>query len=94
MDILRDDSRIYARALRDAGVSVKTEWYVLPSASVTTWTDLCPRYADFDCDAPLFLSYPGLPHGFYESYPTISMAKKLDCDTREGLKWLLAGAPC
>ncbi|KAI0738355.1 Alpha/beta hydrolase fold-3, partial [Daedaleopsis nitida] len=57
-DILRDDGRIYARVLSDAGVKVKAEWYVI-----------------------------------FCSYPTISMAKKLDRHTRGGLTWLLAGAP-
>ncbi|KAI0704749.1 Alpha/Beta hydrolase protein [Earliella scabrosa] len=37
--------------------------------------------------------YPGVPHGFYYSYPEIALAKKVDRDVRDGLKWLLAGAP-
>ncbi|KAI0628304.1 Alpha/Beta hydrolase protein [Trametes polyzona] len=62
-DPLRDDARLYARVLRDAGVAVR---YIL---------------------------YPGVPHAFYYTFPEIGLAEKMDRDTREGLRWLLAGAP-
>ncbi|RDX46295.1 Alpha/beta hydrolase fold-3 [Lentinus brumalis] len=61
-DPLRDDARLWAKVLSEAGVKVKTE------------------------------CYPGVPHGFYYSFPMISLARRVDQDTREGLRWLLAGA--
>ncbi|KAH9850855.1 Alpha/Beta hydrolase protein [Lenzites betulinus] len=60
-DPLRDDGKLWARVLREAGVAVKD------------------------------VLYPGVPHGFYYSFPAIGLAKKADQDLRDGLKWLLAG---
>ncbi|KAJ6485168.1 Alpha/Beta hydrolase protein [Mycena vitilis] len=37
--------------------------------------------------------YPGVPHGFQYSFPSIKMAVKWEADYRAGLQWLLNGAP-
>ncbi|KAJ6506873.1 Alpha/Beta hydrolase protein [Mycena sanguinolenta] len=34
--------------------------------------------------------YPGVPHGFHVSAPTMTAAKKWEADMRAGLKWILA----
>ncbi|KAI0824332.1 Alpha/Beta hydrolase protein [Trametes gibbosa] len=60
-DPLRDDGKLWARVLREAGVAVKD------------------------------VLYPGVPHGFYYSFPEIGLGKKADQDLRDGLRWLLAG---
>ncbi|KAF4631418.1 hypothetical protein G7Y89_g6710 [Cudoniella acicularis] len=36
--------------------------------------------------------FPGLPHGFWSSYPQAEFSKKFQVDTAEGLKWLLEQA--
>ncbi|EIW52179.1 uncharacterized protein TRAVEDRAFT_53604 [Trametes versicolor FP-101664 SS1] len=59
-DPLRDDGRLFARMLREAGVPT------------------------------LEIMYPGVPHGFYYSFPDIALGRKSDQDIRDGLRWLLA----
>ncbi|KAF7341797.1 Esterase/lipase/thioesterase [Mycena sanguinolenta] len=34
--------------------------------------------------------YPGVPHGFHATAPTMTAAKKWEADLRAGLKWILA----
>ncbi|KAJ7633623.1 hypothetical protein DFH06DRAFT_1004148 [Mycena polygramma] len=35
--------------------------------------------------------YPGLPHGFHQSYPQLEAVKTWEADVRAGLRWLLDG---
>ena len=36
--------------------------------------------------------YPGMPHGFYNFVPGITLGEKSHRDVVEGLRWLLAGS--
>ncbi|KAJ7624734.1 Alpha/Beta hydrolase protein [Roridomyces roridus] len=38
-------------------------------------------------------TYPGVPHGFNYGFPNISAAKRWEREYREGLRWILEGAP-
>ncbi|KAI0266777.1 Alpha/Beta hydrolase protein [Gloeopeniophorella convolvens] len=35
------------------------------------------------------LAYAGVPHGFFLGHPMLTLAKKYEADTRDGLRWLL-----
>ncbi|KAF8208872.1 Alpha/Beta hydrolase protein [Mycena galopus ATCC 62051] len=39
------------------------------------------------------IAYPGVPHGFQYLFPAFKQALKWEQDYREGLQWLLDGAP-
>ncbi|TFK87903.1 alpha/beta-hydrolase [Polyporus arcularius HHB13444] len=39
------------------------------------------------------IQYPGCFHAFHYCFPAITAAIQLDCDAREGIKWLLTQSP-
>lgn len=77
LDPLRDEGLLYARVLRDAGVEVYTNVYAL--SSCTSCVMLTLRRC----------RYPGCPHTFNMVFSETQVARKVDHELREGVRWLL-----
>lgn len=78
LDPLRDEGLLYARVLRDAGVEVYTNMYVLFSSRTSCGVMLTLRRC----------RYPGCPHTFNIIFPETQVARKVDHELREGVRWL------
>ncbi|KAI0632569.1 Alpha/Beta hydrolase protein [Trametes polyzona] len=84
-DALRDDARVYARALRGARVTSSKCLSCL--TSVAAESPRLPLYADLGMEPRV--RYLGVTHGFHYNWPALKASVKLREDVVEGLKWLL-----
>ncbi len=85
LDPLRDEGILYENVLRQAGVSTKLIQYVVFSAS--------PCSLSLPTILIILYRYPGCFHAFHYCFPGTTAAIRLDCDAREGIKWLLTQSP-